>query len=392
MWDRESSARLREAENWWVWCLRLLLFMLIIWLFLLLTGGVEASNYTHTYNGTTYTWHNGYWWHGNNAYTRTYYQTPAYYSYGVYYPAVDHYNYAHAYTYTPPAQAAAVPTYKPGGWIGPLLDLAKQRDAAEGQIRTQAADYANFQSAVKLLGLEGPRPWQGYGLTPAVSGYGTPYYGYGTLNQLSYSTQGVQGQTLYGHNLSYNTAINPYGDTSVAAMFSAAVNLAQTQQALNDKATTGVQQIVAQTGQNQAKLAEIQARGAATVEFLKNLQQPSSSLQTQEYRFQVGPDPNGGIKVQKVVEPPPASKQMPKAEEQAQNSTLERFKVFVVQRCASCHLGENKRGKFSLEGWGTFPTAKKLQVAAWLADTANRPKGCETGAITEADLELFRSN
>jgi mono/diheme cytochrome c family protein len=279
-------------------------------------------------------------------YTRTLVTTPGYYQGRCYYPGSSYYSYSvYVAPYAAPIKA---PSYTPY-WKEEIVKYAAQRD-----------DHATYLLALKALGVQGQ-------LYQFQQGYG---YGY----QNSY---GVNASTPYGY--SYQTIAALYGDTNMNQLYQQSAQLTAGAQSLASDANSGFQQIVAQTGANQARVAEILAKGQAGAQVLKALS--PNTLQQTTTVFGSTPG-NGG--------------QKPPAGDTDKEQKFLAFQQLVSDRCASCHTGESKKGGFDISGYLGFSAGQKERVISTLTtNDPNRamprsPNGGVGQRLTEAEINLFR--
>lgn len=337
-------------------------FVRLTLLFLaVLFGGMSVSEV----RASNYVYRNGYYYSGSQAYTRYWYQPPGYYSYGSYYYPPGYYVYT---AYYPPAASTYTPSvnYTDPDWRSKLLDLAAQRDKAEGKIRVNAFEQKYFLEAVEALGLKGNFNWQGYGQAPPYSV--NPYSSYGNL-QLS--TAGAQGSTVYGY--SYNTIASFYGDVNLSQLYQQAQRLAENAQQLSGQATTEFGALISQEGNNRAKVAEILAKAQATREFLKGLQGSGGEIKIQGKSFRVGPEKN--------VEPPPMAPPQNGEKGAGLNEALKNQWIQSAStRCYSCHgQGGKKDGGFDVQTYPSLSPEAREDIVRNRLLTKNPEKGMPRG-------------
>jgi mono/diheme cytochrome c family protein len=277
-----------------------------------------------------YTFSEGYWWQGSNAYTRTLVESPGYYTYSgcyrYYYPGTSSYSYTFHH-------ARAVPT----DWRTQLLELAKQRDKLVLAERRAALEQKYYLEAIGALGLTGNFRVEGYG--PAVG------YGYGGVNATANLYTG--GNSVFGYT--YQTVKEAYGSTDMNSLYQQSARLTQGAQGLATQANTEFSSLVQQAGDNQARVAEILARAQAAA---LALQATAPSPSTRETTTVTGTatglatDADAGTVWQKSAQ----------------------------ARCAACHAGARIRGGFDLNKFASLDDAgrHKVWVRLTTADLTKR--------------------
>lgn len=186
---------------------------------------------------TEYSYHDGYYWSGNQAYTRTQYYQPGYYRCGYYYPGYYYYSYSYDHDYYPPRQdyAPKAPEYGPN-WKAEAIKYAKERD-----------DYATFLQTLKALGVQGQQyPFQ-------QGTYGYSYYNYSP----GYAT----GATQYGY--SYKQVTDSFGSLDLTASLAGANRLVQNAQEVSKGMFTDLNGTINNLGERQASVSRIIAEGEA---------------------------------------------------------------------------------------------------------------------------------
>lgn len=325
------------------------LFMLVV------STALLASDYPVGYTtpaGYTYG-ADGYWWYGNDAYTRIW--VSGYYSCGCYYPGYYSYTYSHSKPRVSPTDP---------DWRQKLLEIAGERDRQEMKIRAAALEQQYFTEAVKALGLEGNFRIQNYG--QAVVYPQGSYY-----NNFHLGTYGANGNTLYGY--SYKSVADLYGQTDLNTLYQQASQLTQNAQSLAGQATTEFQGLAAKAGENQARVAEILARGEALRAMVRAIApEPRATVTTQGQTFRV----QSGAP----------------AEQQAT------FAKLVADKCAACHSGDSAKGGFDVGRYASLPLDRK--IAVWGRLVTNDPeklmprdaKGGPGQRLTPEELKLFFAN
>lgn len=264
----------------------------------------------------------GYWWKEGVPYTRQRIDyTENYYYCGRWVPKYFYY-YKYTKAYDVNTVKATDPDYRTK-----LLEIAKQRDRIEGDIRKSAAQHNEFIEAVQALGFTSNFTWQGYGVAPT---YASPLrYQVGNF--------GVNASTIYGVS-QYAEAYNPY-DPNIDAQQSAAV--AKGAQAYAESATAGfnARANIFATGIQRA--AEIEATGRASERALIAAR---AAPQTRTTTTVITPNPSDVPDV------------MPKV------SVGTRAPFTAASECMACHSGSNVQGKFDVTAWKTLTEDQKFSV------------------------------
>lgn len=328
------------------------------------TADATVATFANGYTSTDgYVFQNGYWTWGGKAYTRVLAYGPGYYAYGCYHQGSPYYSYNYSHDLAPAV------SYKDADWRSKLLDIAKQRDAHEGDIRKSAFEQKYFLDGVQALGLTGNFNWQGYGAAPPLAS--------GSYNVGGYNlgTYGANGNTLYGYT--YQSVANLYGDTNLNQLYQQAGRFVDKAQSLAGQAVTEHTNLAGQAGENAAKVAEILAKGQAVQQYLQSLQQPSARLETKTYSFKVAPDAEGKLQVQKLDGPVAVGSGMTWATSAA--------------KCMKCHLEKNKEGGFDVRTYVDMTPEQKAVVIRRLTtdDPAKHmPKGGPMMPLEELQLWL----
>ncbi len=332
-------------------------FVAVIVLMLSFAGSVSAQWYQSR---------DTYWYYGNGSqpYTRQLVQAPSYWQCGVYYPGASSYTYTR---YHAPA-AYVAPVAKAVDWRTQLLEIAAKRD-----------DHFQYMEAVGKLGLD---------RTP----YGAPYLPQGLPN-VGY------GSTVQGHYYSYPYPVNAttqyglsqqsYNDRAQAYYnFNPEVALQMSDQhvlqalKLGGQGMTGFREIIAQDGQNRARIAEHFAKAAIVKSVLDGLK---AGPEVKGFSFKI----DSGGNVQRVEENvPPAAKQQ----------LANEFAQLVSSRCASCHTGKEAKGQFDIASYPGLTTEQK-QIVWMRLDTADdkqvmpQPRAGEAvQRLTPREKRLFYLN
>jgi mono/diheme cytochrome c family protein len=309
--------------------------LLVLLLLLLAVSAADASQYV---------FHDGYWWWGGQAYTRTAYWypgngcTPGYWY----------------YRYTPVDVPASTVPYT-ADWKTQLL-----------KVKEKQADYQAYLQALREAGLTVP-------YAPPLAG------GYSLSGTLHY---GATGSTLYGYGGSY-TYQQP-GSIDLNLLYQQAAQLAAQSQRLGGEATANFQGLVGQAGTNQARTAEILARGQVAQQILAALALPPTA-EMKSFSFKVVP--GGTIETDRS-----------KVSEQDKAALLEQWKEHARNTCLACHNAQNKKGGFNVGEYPDMTPEQKQRVIETLttADEKKRmPRDANGGAgkrLTAEELRLWLLN
>jgi mono/diheme cytochrome c family protein len=343
---------------------------------------IQANDtYTNGYVDGGYTYNDGYWWKDGQSYTRQLVYGQGYWRNGCYYYGQGYYQ------YTPYARV----TYQDPDWKTRLLDIAKQRDKYEGEIRKNQHEQVNFLEAVKALGLEGNFGWNGYGATPPGhygAGYGAGYT--------------LQGQVLYGANAttqygnSFNAVAQIYGNpVDMNQLYQAAAQLTQGAQRLAGDAHGQFSTLVGQEGTNQQRVAEILAKGQVAQQVFKSLEgAPASDVKGFSFKLEQNssstttvPPPDDANPGDLVPEEQPQMRPMKpmmksqmrggqtlrmnnqNVDPQTRASLKTRLNALVSQKCATCHTGPAAKGGFDISNYMAMSHERKQKVWERLIST-----------------------
>jgi len=327
-----------QGPFWWVYPLPIILILASVG-----GGGYYNSCYTPTY------------YYPTQSYYRPYY-TPVYYSYAT----LPTYSYYSAPTYQ--SQTYQSPTYQSKDWKTLVLELAKQRDKVEGEIRKQSVESQSFIAAMRAMGLEGNFHLPNYG----HGGYSpSPYRDYN--RNFNLGTYGSNGQTIYGYTLS--SVKDLYGDNDMNSRFQEANRLAQNAQTLGGQAVQGFQQAVTSEGNNRSRVAEILAQGQIAAQAIQAArpypqasssttitQQSTGSAITQGRLGGDGPrmpyangngNGSGSIQPQQSRDAPGEVSIIPFEQ--------------VAQRCIQCHGSNKQEGGFNILNYPAMSAKEKAE-------------------------------
>lgn len=274
----------------------------------LFTLSIAQGNYYNGYVADGYSYYDGYWYKGNTPYYRTPYY---YYQYGCRYQAYNYYPY-----YAPV-------TYKDPDWKTKLLEIAKQRDAFEGNLRKDALEHTVFLQSVKALGLEGNFHWQNYGQAVQY-----PY---------SYSYPPPLASTTYVNT--QTTLADLYGNLDLNILYQQAGKLTQNAQQLAGQANGDFSALVNQAGSNYARAAEIIARGEAAAMALKSTESNSARIIQQSKSYAIeGNQGNQGNQG---------------------NRRVEKRTIAINHYCVKCHGGQKPVKDLDMTQYENFTQEQK---------------------------------
>jgi hypothetical protein len=327
-----------------------------------------------------YTYRGGYYYDAQGyAYTKQqFYQAPTYYN-GCYSPGY----YYTKYVYVPSAPAYAAPAV-PSDWRTKLLEIAEYRDKLIGQERKAAIEQQAFMEAVGALGLRGNFRLQSYG-QPVSYGQGSYL-----ADTFQYGAHGAQGNTVYGYT--YKDVASVYGDTNLNVLYQQAARLAQNAQQLGSQATGDFSGLVQQAGDNQARVAEILAKGQAAAAAMNAAGAGGRATVTRSgFSFKS----TTGAEVEPIAPPQvlPDRGNRPQA-----NGGRAAFEALAVKECATCHNPEDPKGKFDIYQYPAMDKDAKAKVVARLITTdpaKHMPQLPEGGAgrqLSKDEIALFLQN
>jgi len=315
-----------------------------------------------TVNEDGFSFRDGSWWKDGLPYGRTqesrgggYYRD--YYGH-VYYSSP---NYYYRYFRVPLVVKTVTPkppAYGPD-WQVKMLEYARSRD-----------DYQAYLDALKALGLQGQR------------------YGFQEGYASSYAAPAAQGSSQYGY--SYHQIQTAYGDLNLTALYQQQGRLVQGAQQLADRGLRDHTDLVAQAGDNQARVAEILAKAQAARAVLEGVNpQPRVRTETSIRGSEVRP---GAAKGREG--PAPESDK----EEAAIKDATQFLEQVGVPRCGACHAGANPKGNFDILKYPQMSAEQKAKVWARLlhSDPDKRmprkgtPEDSKPGEpLTAAELKMF---
>lgn len=343
----------------------------------LLLLAVTSAAADHYYNGyvspSGYSYQNGYWYYGNQAYSRNQYYQDGYWSYGRYYPGYYYYTYTPYYapTYQAPAQqqAPAAPNYE-------------DAEAAIIKIVASREKHKQFLEKLKALGLTPADLPPGY-MPPAPPGYNYGHQAYGYQGHYYNNTYPVTGSTYYVP--SFNTFAKSYGSAEeIAQLFQMANQQILGSQKIGADGMQRFQDLVAQSSAERATVARILAQKELALAMLSTFQD-APQAQFKGYSFKITPG-KGVEKVEDGVAP-------------NNKAELEQKLAAVVgDKCASCHTGAKPKGGFDVSNYLRMSPQDKQGV--WERLTTNDPgklmprkaDGSPGERLSKEELRLFFVN
>lgn len=265
-----------------------------------------------------YTYRDGFYWSGGNAFTRTLVSSPVSYSYynGCYhqYPSTSYYTYAQvpvATAYKTPE--VKVPKYS-ADWKTEVVKAAEQRDDIAAFNKAMAALFPNYN--------------------------GTNY-----AHAEAYSS----GQTVYGYTpYSYQTVKEAYGQLDINQLYQAAARLASSAQQFGSQATSEHAGLVQSAGDQFARVEEIRAKAQAVAAFARSIDaQPSTKTTTTV---------NG-------LTPTPVTVQSNYVQQStAQDDTAAFVANVIGPNCSRCHSGASAKAHLDLTQWAALSATQKDSI------------------------------
>jgi mono/diheme cytochrome c family protein len=303
--------------------------------------GADVETVT-TVNEDGYSFKDGSWWKDGLPYGRTqegggggYYRD----HYGhVYYRAYPTYYRYYRLPLVVKTVAPKPPPYGPD-WQVKMLEYARSRD-----------DYQAYLKSLEALGLRG----QTYAFQGSVGSYASSY------------AAPAQGLSQYGY--SYQQIQTAYGDLSLSALYQQQGRLVQGAQLLAEKGLRDHTDLVAQAGDNQARVAEILAKAQAARTVLEGVN-PQPSIRTETTIKGLGQStvPPGAGKGRGEPLPPPKPKPEDRDDDDAAVKNATRFLQEVgIPRCGACHGPQGAKGGFEILKYPQMTGESKAKVWARL--------------------------
>lgn len=293
---------------------------------------------------TDYTFSNGYYWKGGQAFTRS--LVSSYDARGCL---------VNTYQYTPYVAATTTTnitnvTHETPDWRNKLLEIADYQKKAEAKLRQSALEHQEYLEALKALGLNGPRG--SVSTTTTVDSYG-------------YSQRPTgQGATVYG----YNEIADVYANTDLGEIYNTAMRLAEASNRYGADATNGAFKLVDQLGDRasgllsqQLAIAEINAKTNGVVTASRAL----GDVFRAESRLRIEKRVEGPAPPNQTPSPPPPGGSPILDEPSAKatsNQAFDNLVGLVNTKCVSCHGGKTTEAGLSLVDLGKVDqqTAKKI--------------------------------
>lgn len=310
----------------------------------------------------------GYYHNAGRRYTRTIVSNPGYWRCNVYYPGASYYSYeavVEQQIYVPPA------SYSEDEELFKLarLKLKQQHSLELAQALGLSVSYPG-QGTIP----SGALPGQGY--TISASGQTTTTYGASATTAFGY------GPYRFGDYVGLSPA-------DIITLFQMGNQQVLGSKDSFDKGSAGFQQLLTQAGQNQARLAELQAqrdlevaRGRTAIGILNALQSPSGVSTT---GFNITISPQAGIKTDSSKVPADVK------------AAVYRGWQASAQKCASCHTGDQAKqnGGFDVSKYFEItPEQKEVVLARLTTDDLKRrmPRtkdGAAGEALSPAEIKLW---
>ncbi len=312
--------------------------------------------------GNEYTFSNGYYWKGGQAYTRSVVRV------------LDAHNcWVNTYQYTPyvaPTTTTNVTniTHETPNWRTKLLEIAEYREKSQAKIKQAALEHQEYLQALKALGLNGHGP--GYTTTTTVDAYG-------------YSqVPTAQGATVYG----YNEIADVYARTDLGEIYNNALRLAEQSNKYGADATNGAYRLVDQLGDRasgllsqQMAIAEIQAKTNGAKALVDSLK--AESRLHIEKRTEGPPVPN-----------PPAPGESPVLDEPAAKATgdvYDKLTALVNTKCVSCHGGKTTQAGLNLTDLGKLEQKQVDAIFSRITSQDSEKVMPPNKPLTRGEIGLF---
>lgn len=206
------------------------------------------------------------------------------------------------------------------------------------------------------------------------------------ITQISYTynlTQpaAVQGNTVYGTPASYSTLAQVYGQSDLGALYSQAIRLTSDAQTYGAQANAGVQSLVAQAGQERARIAEIVAKGQAASQALAAAA-PANSASVQV---------SGGQQYSQQT----ASASVGNVAAAAGQLAVDANTLATIHAtyCASCHataeVAATKGGKAVIPPFDQLDAGQRKIVRDRVATHSAEKRMPKNSSLTDAELSVL---
>ncbi len=304
-----------------------------------------------------YTFSNGWYWKGGQAFSRT---------------AVYDAHGCLTYRYTPyvaPVTNVTHITTETPNWRTKLIEVAELREKNAAKLKEAALEQQEYLQALKALGLNGPST---YTTTTTVDAYG-------------YSQRTApQGSTVFG----YNEIADVYGNVDLGELYQSAIRLAEASQRSGDSATNGAFKLVDQFGDRaqdllsqQLAIAEINAKTTGVTNAARAL---GDAIKAE-----------GRIRVEKKVEGPasaPPASGSPILDEptaKAADAAYDKLGALVQNKCVSCHGGKTTEAGLNLLDLGKLDDATVDKIFARITHADPEKRMPPGKPLTRAEISLF---
>lgn len=296
----------------------------------------------------------GYYYSNGVAYTRTAYKDYYwvngyyYYSYGCQYWQPGYWAYTWKYYYT---QVKIDVTSADAE--SQIIAMAKARDAAVLKIQAQ---QKRAESNLALI--------DKFGLNVAIPNYGNGLFPYQV--QMGYAQNYQQnGNTIYGYQQSVTQTFGNPVDLNV--LYQQASRLTENAQTLAGQANTDFGGLVKAAGDNQSRVAEIQAKAIAAATVLKAADAaPSSKTETRTFTFRLSQD---GRTVEQIQP------------NQVVRDHAAWLKQSGPQKCIACHSNGKVEGNFDVTKYDPWKADADLQVKVLnYLSSPDKNKRCPKGS------------
>ena len=330
-------------------------------------GGADAETVTTVTNEDGFSFRDGVWWKDGLPYQRAQESSGGgwyrdYYGHSYYVKPSYYYRYYRVALVTktvvpkPPAYGA--------DWQVKMLEYARQRD-----------DYQAYLDALKAMGLQGQR------------------YGFQQGYSASHAAPAAQGSSQYGY--SYQQIQTAYGDLNLNTLYQQQGRLVQGAQQLAGQGLRDHTDLVAQAGDNQARVAEILAKAQAARAVLEGVN-PQPSIRTETTIKGGGRSSEFRPGAAKGREGMPPAKDDP--EEAAIQDATRFLEQVGIPKCGACHGPQNPKGNFEILKYPQLGGEAKAKVWARLLHADPEKRMPRKGTVEDskpgeplsaADLKQF---